>query len=76
MHSIKLARETVTVLHKLEARSRDHFCSIKEIIIKYYEYCFPVIALAAWHSDIIFYVLYFIFFYGLSGSTLFFHIIS
>ena len=33
-------------------------------------------ALLAWNSDCIIYVLYFIFFCGFSGSTIFFHIIS
>jgi len=31
----------VTVLHNLEARSRDHCCSRKETIIKYYGYVCP-----------------------------------
>jgi len=62
-------------IRDIEARSRNHFCFRKALNTKYYE-CIGIIALVMRHVNGIFSARYFAVINGLSGSIMFFYIIS
>jgi hypothetical protein len=57
---------------KDEARSRNHCCRGKALIIKHYAYVFSSLSYPACKAHAPYYIVI----CGLSGSTIFFHIIS